>query len=144
MLKQDMECLTNQSLIYARPEEGTEQKDKLDAGWGTTQRQSVPECPTMGTVNSFAQGKLPLEFTSPQSSQQGCWVIALQACLLPQKHFSCKSFLLWKVQGAFQICGESKCTNVLSSIIVPVLHSLIGGTAFHTSMILKNPGQSQK
>lgn len=111
---------------------------------GNRGRWSVPECPVLGTVNSFAQGRLPMEFASACSSKRGCWVTALQACLLSPKHCSYKSFPLRKAQGAFQICEKNKIIKPFSSIIVPALLSLKGGTSFHTGMILQNPGQAQK
>lgn len=145
MLKQYVAPLTKQSLICVCPEEGNGAKRLRKCSVGNRGRWSVPECPVLGTVNSSAQGRLPVEFTSPCSSKQGCcWVAALQACLLSPKHCSYKNIPLRKAQGAFQICGKNKIIKLFSSIIVPALLSLKEGTSVHTGMILQNPGQAQK
>lgn len=97
-----------------------------------------------GQWTSLLRESSPWSLPAHGAASRSAGSLSSRLVFCPQKLFSCKSFPLRKVQGAFQIHGESKSINAFSFIIVPALHSLKVGTSFHTGMILQNPGQSQK
>lgn len=108
VLKQDVQCLTNQSLIYACPEESTEQEGKLGTEWGTAWRQRVPTCTALGQWTALLRVRSPWSLPAHEASSRAAGSLSSRLFFRPQKHFCCKSFPLRKAQGAFHICAESK------------------------------------
>lgn len=71
MLKQDMECPTKQSLIYACPEESTEQKRQTRCRVGNNTGAKCPWVPCTGDSGQLCSGKAPLGFYQPTEQPAG-------------------------------------------------------------------------
>lgn len=108
VLKQDVERLTNQSLVYACPEESTEQEGKRDAEWGTAWRQRVPKCTVRGQWTALLRVSCPWILPAQEATSRAAGSLSSRLFFCPKNHFCCKSFPLRKAQGAFQICAQSK------------------------------------
>lgn len=128
MLKQDVECLINESLTCACPWEGSEQKRQAGHRVGNNTGVKCPQMPCPGDSAQLCLQKTPFGVNQPWEQPAGSLPNRLVFC--PKKHFSCKSFLLRKAQALSRSVENVKTSVPFVSLLSQPFIALKKGLPF--------------